>query len=405
MSLTYDRCASHRWFDNTQRWLSLYRERGLSLDQIAFENDLMPGLSGMKAAFLYYAAQRAMYLIQSELLVTVFRAEPADWEEEVDALAARGMEEYLSDVRELLATLDLDPNALSPADDYWDDSSERNWAEVLHALEELNIARPRSEASLVAWLSACLDAKLAEVAQSLRRAALGHWLARRHGVDALAALVDANLDPFAWRILNRVQRRFEVEKVDPRSGRAIRWDGLRTDSDVHESAAFPDPRLGNTRWYAAGGTLKALYGAAVRGQPVQGSRHVETCPRVEVFARASALATERWGPLDAADVQRVFCKFCFMHAYAEMLRGVPAFLTVERIEASPHMGQEGGCGFQWTCGFRAAALLGRGRDAARLAYAARAGEEPPNLVFIDELPPSRSAVDLSRSTWDRTCLT
>ncbi|MHB0858129.1 MAG: hypothetical protein ACYC5M_11240 [Anaerolineae bacterium] len=400
MAFLFDRRESHRWFDNTRQWLALYRERGLSLDRIAFENDLMPGLSGMKLALLYYAAQRAMYLLQCELLATVFRIEQAEWAEDVDALAAQGLEEYIRDVRTLLGTLDLDLGEPFAPEHYLRDPQDQDWADALHKLEESNLARPQDEPLLTAWLRACLDAKLAEVAQSLRRAALGYWLMSRFGADMLAAAVEANLEPFAWRISNRIHERFVEEKVDPRTGRPIRWTSTRTDSEIWESATLSGQRMGDRPLQTAGGAVKTFIDAAARGRPIKGMRRVSTCPRADVFARIRVHAQARWGDAADADIRRVFCKFCFMHAYAEMVRNVPAFITIERIEGIPYHSKEGRCAFRWEFGIHPTALLGRGKDAARMAHVARASKAPPELVFVDELAPE-SGADLAHSTWDR----
>jgi hypothetical protein len=405
MDLKFDGKHSHRWERNTRQWLELYGRDGVPLDDVAFKCDLAPDLSGIKVALLHYVAERHLYLMQMDLLSEAMGVSPRDWSDEVDALAQCGMAEFVSDVRalltpdliEVLGELDL-PVQASLGDVFAED-----WPAGLHELELETMNEPRRDALLGRWLRLTLRAKLAETKQNLRRTALGYWLARRHGsVALLREVVAANFEPFGWRMSAAMHQYFAPEKVDPRSGKRIRWSGTRTDARSIEISPIA-PNGAADLWQRLRGAGQVLVHGLMRGEPILGTRRMITCPRRDVAACVDRLAAEMWCYRSDESVYRVFCGFCFMHALTETVRNVPGFLWVNRVESMPYHGRAGQCMFRWELALRPGGLIGKG-DEARLRHVRRMIADPPPLVTLDSLDMDTLQTNNRHNVWDRTRL-
>jgi hypothetical protein len=403
MPLNFSLEHSHRWFLNFEQWIYLF-DNNTPLDRLAFENGLRPDLSSLKNAYLYYVAQREAYLLHMNLISEAVEIPVAEWETEVTSITEPIMAEFLQDVLSLHSELGLRlSSATKPLSSLALLPSSPSWTGVLHELENQTVSFPRSRDVFVAWLDACLGLKLAEEIQSIRRAVLGFWLiihCFNGNTDQLANLITANTQAFAWRISEFVNSTIVPEKKDPRTGKRLSWPATKTDHVTVETHPMFGRKIVEQPVRSLGRTVHLLFDTVVHHEGIHASRRFFTCPRKDIFAKIESAFAHLEDAGSTEDVYRVFCKFCYMHAFSEAVRNIPKFFVVQKFEHVPYHGQNSRCVFLWDFELIPTALLGFGGDRTRSDYVKTVTAVPPPIRYLSQLDDILGKDDLRRTVWD-----
>jgi hypothetical protein len=402
MTLFYDIAHSHRWFLNFQKWKALY-ESDQQVGEIVYQNNLAPDLSALKSAFMYYSAQRDSYLLHMQLLSVALGVAPAAWDADVTSVARPIMQEFIVDVVTLLPSAGIKLRPISTdVEAFLESPFEHGWVSMLHTLERKVATSPQDNDTFVDWLNACLQAKLAEQIQSIRRAALGYW-ASTHLVGGKVAvlrnLVGVNIEAFGWRFSDFINRTVVPEKIDPRNGSRLSWPATKTDHHTVESHPMFGRKIAENPLKNLPRLLGILRNTVVLNRPVKAFRRFYTCPRRDIFDKVG-----KQFPLEdqlaEESMQRVFCKFCFMHAYTEALRNIPAFFFVRKFEHIPYHGTKSQCVFLWEFKLLPLGLIGLAGDWERKEYVDQITQTPPPILGLESLS-ADIQIAAMRNSWDR----